>query len=240
MAKQHRCVKRLTASRQKPGRKPGNKAPGKRGTAPGPLTPRGMTSTTGHQEAVGEARRAARTQQALNLLDQGMTYEQIGVQLGVSAKTICLDFGKWHDRITEEIKEKIEHRRLREERKSLLRDRAVMPLLYGQVRGRTKVIGRGKNARVMELRPDPGVIVAAQTRAHRALTDSGRFRAELFGLNAPIKIAPTDLAGTRRYHDLTEEELERVLRQKAALLGLPPTVDVTPGRNGDGPSGGHG
>ena len=193
----------------KRGRKPGNKQIGKRGAAPGPLTPNGLTSTKGHIEAAGQIRRARRLERVLDLVDEhDLTYAEAGRILGVSGKTISLDLKQWYGRIGVRLSQKIEHRRLKEERKSLWRDQKVLPLLDGDL-PTTKAA------------PDPATVVSAITRAHAALTNSARFRSELFGLNAPIKITPTDPTGTRRYHDLTDDELERLLQQKTLTLGLP-------------------
>ena len=64
-------------------------------TAPGPLTVKGTVSTVAHKDAVAEAARAQRRQQAITLfIDSGLTMAAIAKELNVSNKTVCLDIWK--------------------------------------------------------------------------------------------------------------------------------------------------
>lgn len=221
-------------------RTPGNITRGKHPTlTQGPVTP------ASHNQNAGRATREQRLTQVLPLLAQGLTYAQIGERFSVSAKTICLDMREAYDTGWKHIIQTVEERIFLEEEKSYLRDRAIMPELYGHLPMRTKVIGTGKKARVVEVPPDPLVIIAAKMRAHARLTDSARFRADLFGLNAPKKVALTDPSGEVDYAALQADALRGLLEEKLARLGLGPApIDVTPKPNGgkrNGSSGnGHG
>lgn len=205
------------------GRTPGNKPRGKRGTAPGPLTPAGLTSTKGAIEARGTLSREQRQIKALEYYDQEMTMAQIGSLLGVSGKTICLDLQAAFADLRELKLEKADDIRRREERLTYRNDRAVLPMLYGQGvpdHVVSRVVGRGTRARVLLSRtpPDPVKVGLLKLRAHERLSASSKARREMFGVDAPIKITPTDPTGTRRYHDLSEEDLARMVGERASLL----------------------
>lgn len=226
------------AVKRKPGRKPGNKysrAGLKLPVAqPGPLTPRGKTGPESHLEAAGEHQRALRRVKVGELYEQELTMDQIGRQLGVAPSTVWKDLQKIHAEWRAARIASMETRKLREERLTFRNDRAILPHLYGRVPGRRRVVGKGKRARVIEEPPDPGTVVAAVKGAHQRLTDSIRVRAELFGLNAPAKVAMTDPSGERRYHELSDEELDRLIQQKERLLGEGVTVEAQAPSTRDG------
>ncbi len=97
--------------------------------------------------------------------------------------------------------------------------RLVLPLAYGQVPTRTKVVGRGKQARTIAEPNDPVDVARVQVVAAKRLVEVSESRRKLYGMDAPQKVALTDPTGERRYGELTDDELTRLLQQKVALLG---------------------
>ena len=80
------------SARRKRGRQPGiGNNLRRRGSLPGPLTPRGLTSIPGHLETVETANKIDRRYKAWQYLRSGANFMEIGRQLGVSNKTACLD-----------------------------------------------------------------------------------------------------------------------------------------------------
>ena len=155
----------------------------------------------------------------LDLKIKGLSYRQIGAQLGISdvhAMDLAFEAGATliiKDQRQVEILRAIENERLDEAH------RAMVPLQHGQVPGKAVVVGAGKTRKVGAVPPDPVDVARVQGMAvQRIVNISGR-RAALNGLDAPIKVAQTDPGGTRRYHDLSEDELERVVQEQRRLLG---------------------
>lgn len=113
------------------GRKRRNKGSRSQGTVPGRMTPRGRTRRGGHNEAVSIAAQTERRYKAWRMLvDLRLTYAQIGEQLGVSSKTICLDIHAVADELKAETKLTAEEYRDIEVRRTHQADRAVMAKLH--------------------------------------------------------------------------------------------------------------
>ena len=176
--------------RQKSGRQKSNRSNknGKHNALPGPLTPSGTIGPASHVEATAVNRRALRRWQAVELLDQELTYEQIGDRLGVHPSTVCRDLEEAHKELLDARIDTLEHRRQREERLTYRNDRAILPMLYGQgipTRKEQQIVGTGKAAKVvtLETAPDPVRVAALKVRAHERLTASSERRAKLFGVD---------------------------------------------------------
>lgn len=171
----------------------------------------------GHRAVVHAITRAQRMEKAVDLLvDQQLTYEQIGKHFGVTAKTICEDLHEAFRLMHERTKERLEHLVTVEIRRTLRNDRAILPMLYG-------IQPAGKNAKQVP----PGILRSQQLKAHERLTASIERRARLLGLDKPLKIAPTTPEGDRPYANLTDAELEQLVREREQLLGIKPVIDVT-------------
>ena len=192
-------------------RKTGRKLPL---VAPGPLTPRGTSGPPSHTEAIRTITTAERQAKALRLfVDYHLSYEQIGAQLGVSHTQIANDLKAVYAKFTEDHEILVPAARAIEVERTHRWDRQILPVALGQAPVK-----------------DPSKRIDLQLRAHNQLLRSGVRRAALQGLDAPVKIAPTDPAGERPYGSLSDEELDRVARDLSgqALPGLP---DVPVGGN---------
>lgn len=191
--------------RRKRGRRPNNE-PDKRFAAPGPLTPTGRTAGSGHQEATKELERAERRARAVRLfVDQQLTYEQIGRELGVSNYTVAKDLERAFEDMQAYTVGKLDALRAVEVRRTMRNDRAVLALLYGT------------SERQGEAKLSPRSRAEVQLKAHERLTASVERRAKLQGLEVQ-KVAMTDPSGSRRYHDLSDDELARLVREREARL----------------------
>ena len=223
----------------KRGRQPRNSKPkrgiGAKTTIPG----QALTGKPAGKAATKAVQMAKRRHRALDLyVNQELSMQKVAEiltreGLPCTAKTVNIDLATALDELRAETLMTAAKYREVELQRSLRNDRAILPLLYGQVKGRTTVVGEGKKAKLVTEAADPAVVVSAQTRAHQRLTDSGRHRASLLGLNAPLKIAPTNPSGTSRYHDLSEEDLEREIAACEAELGIGPVVGDGKGGPGD-------
>lgn len=199
-------------------------------------------NTGGHAEAVRTLKRAQRKARVVTLyVEHELTMEQVVERLAAegietSLKTVCLDLHEALEAAEDQTLQTVQQLRQVEVRRTLRNDRAIIPLLYGNVPTKQRVVyaGKGKDKKptVIAEPVDPAVLVAAQTRAHQRLTDSGRYRAELLGLNAPIKLAPTNPTGTHSYGSMDEDALQRAIEEKERLLGTGPVVATVPAATG--------
>ena len=179
---------------------------------------------------------------AFTLKTAGLTYEQIAQQLGVSKRTAQMDVHEQAGDFDQASAAMLPKFRALEEARLDAALRNVWPILNGQVKGRRLVSTQGKGkARqtVVTEVPADGVRVAElQLGASDRLVRISARRSELLGLNAPLKIAATDPSGTRTYHDMALDDLEKLVRQRASTLGLP-DIEVKGKVSGNG-SGGNG
>ncbi len=181
-----------------------------------------------------------RENEAFKLKVQGLTWEQIGQRLGVSPIQARDDVFRAAGDIAADTAERAPELRVIEDAGLDQVKRAMIPLLHGSVPARTtvKVVGRGKSARVLTVPVpnDPLDVARVQGMAAQRLVNVSARRSALLGLDAPVKVAPTDPSGTRRYHELGEAELERLVAEKRAELGaLPPASGNGGGGNGQPP-----
>ena len=175
--------------------------------------------------------------EVFTLKARGLSYRQIGQRLGMShvhALQLAYEVQAEYDIMAERQAPVVRH--LIGERMDEIQ-RVMTPILHGQVpaRRRVQVLGRGKAKRMVAVPEpnDPIEVVRAQGMAAARITHANTRLAALYGADAPIKIAPTDVAGTRRYHEMSDDDLEGENRRLRGLLGET-VIDVTPGRDGDG------
>lgn len=164
-------------------------------------------------------RKAQLRYEVFELKVKGLTFRQIAERLSINpsyARQLCWEVAGEYDAGAAELAPAI--RTLVGERLHEVH-RAMTPLLHGQVPGTVKTQGTGKAAKTVVIPPDPLEVARLQTvAAGRVVQANGRL-AELYGADAPQKLALTNPAGTGRYHELSEDELERQVAEKAALLG---------------------
>jgi len=182
------------------------------------------------RQASADMKRLTDRHRALDLKVKGATYRQIGDALGISHVTAReYVFSAAADVVMEDAKLVATMRAIEGERCDEVH-RAMTPLLHGQVPERTtRVVEPGAPgadgtpgkpvARVVPVPNDPVDVARVQAMAASRIVTTAARRAALFGLDAPIKIAPVDPSGLRRYHDLPEDELAKMIAQKQRALG---------------------
>lgn len=179
------------------------------------------TGVPGAKQLTADLKRIEDRSRAWDMKIKHMTFHQIARILGCShvhVMNLVYEAGAeivLTDRKKIPILRAIENERLDEA------SRSMVPLMHGQISGQTRVVGTGKTAKTMLVPPDPVEIAKVQGMAAQRIVNISNRRASLNGLDAPIKIAPTDPAGEQRYHDLSEDELERIIHEKQIALGLP-------------------
>lgn len=184
------------------------------------MTPSGSIGPHAHHEAVQVALRAERRVKAWEYFaHQSMTYGQIAKLLGVSTFTVAKDIWSVADELASQSSKLAEEWRVVQLARLDQADRAILPALYGQVKGKP-VLKRVKGRFVSVEAPlDPIDVEHLKIAAHRQLVKSQELRARLLGTLAPVKVAPTDPSGTKPYQALSDEELDREIRERIALLG---------------------
>lgn len=199
-----------------------------------------LTQPPSHAMVTKVTHQVQRETEACRMAVIGMTWHQIGERLGVShvqAREDC--FRSLADQVIDTEPQRQALRLLEGQRMDAVQ-RAMTPLLAGQLPAKVerRTVGAGKEAKVLSLPVphDPLDVARVQGMAANRLVSVSQRRAALFGLDAPIKVAPTDPSGGRRYHDLSEEELARLVASKTLLLG----TDGGNGHHGNGSNGSNG
>lgn len=218
------------------GRRPGNRKAAngskRKGTEPTRLNGPGRTGPPAHQEATAQAQREVRRTEALRMyVDLRIPMAAIARQLNVNVKTVCLDIHAALDELRAQRADTIERGRTLEVARLDAADRAVLPLLHGQMPSRAVVRGR----RVVQV-PDPER-ATMQLKAHARVVSSGAARRQVLGIDAPVKVAPTDPGGGRPYLAASLAELEALVLSRFAALGVAPAA-YRPARAEIGPPGG--
>jgi len=198
-----------------------------------------MTANEGHLEATKQAEMIERRQRVWQLFArERRTHVQIAKIVGVAPKTVCLDIWKgaaeYRQQMMADVGEWLPVMVARIEAD----DRQLLPILYGQIDGQIRVVGRGKQRRVVQIPPDPVRVAALQVAARDALTRSSKRLSMLLGTDAPTKIAPVTPDGMRPYREAysTDEALAQRLAELTQRLGLKlPVIDVAPSDNGGEP-----
>lgn len=190
--------------------------------------PQKRTGKPGGKQLTVDLKRVDDRHKAWEMKIKGMTFSQIGRLLGCShvhAMNLVYEHGGEliaQDKRNLPLLRAVVNERLEESH------RAMVPLQHGQIAGTRQVVGKGKDAKVVVVPPDPIEVAKVQTTATQRIVNIISRFAALNGLDAPLKVTPTDPTGERRYHDMSEEELERVIAEQEKLLGLPATINVTP------------
>ena len=178
--------------------------------------------------------------EAMDMKAKGLSFRQIGQRLGCShvrARELVLTAAA---EVELEMPRLVSAVRAIEGATCDEVKRTMIPLMHGQIpAGQVVRVGRNKTVRMGTQPNDPVEVARVQTVAAQRVLGASQRIAALYGADAPIKVAPTDPGGTRRYHDLTTEELQRLVAQKQeAWLGVRPLRLL--GGEGDGRGGGDG
>ena len=196
--------------------------------------PKDKTKRNGHRrkDNASEMRLALRREQVVNLQARGASFRQIAQQLGVTEGTAFNDFhavlNSTLDRIADKVDlyRSVEYERLEAQRlaihSELARHRDEIRTVQTVTDPKTKA-----TLRVVTVRP--GLTFDELIRAQRELRSLSQRTAALLGLDAAIKIPPTDRSGTRPYEGMTVEQIEARLRELAATSpAVRRVIDVRP------------
>lgn len=153
--------------------------------------------------------RVVRRLQAFTLKVAGFSYDQIAEQLKVSVRTAYMDVHETAGDFDKVSAEMVPHFRAIEEARLDAALRHIWPILQGLV-----------NPHIT-----PAQRAALQLAAADRVARVSARRAALLGLDAPVKIAPTNPEGTRPFKGLTDEELDAQMAQLAAESGTPLRLD---------------
>lgn len=149
------------------------------------------------------------------VVDQHMTYAKAAEIVGVSTYTIAKDMEAGYEELKAETLRPLVELRAQEIARLNRNDRAILPQIFGVLPGETA----DPNTWSKRISAARRAEIAKET--HTALTASSARRSKLLGLDAPTKIAHTDPTGTRRYHDLPDDDLEKLLREREkTVLGV--------------------
>lgn len=186
--------------------------------------PPGMTK----RDSSLKNRAIVRRNRALEMKIAGASYRQIASALAVSVRTAYQDVIRAAGLIEEDTARLAGKFRAIEGERLDFAHRQMMPLVAGQIAGTVKP---GETGVVVP--PDPVEVARVQAQAAGRITAISERRSKLFGLEAPVKLTATDATGTRRYDELSDEEIARQIQQKMALLGLPAMGPATPASSGE-------
>lgn len=182
------------------------------------LTSQHRTGRPAARQQAANLRATRFAHDALEMRIKGLTYRQIGERLGVSyiwARELV--FRASGELLLDDQRNVARLRAIEGERMDEVH-RAMVPLLHGQLPVAPE-----------QPPPDPLEVARVQALAAQRIVNASARRSALFGMDAPLKVSPTDPSGQRRYHELSDEELARLVAQRQALLARvwPTTPDAS-------------
>lgn len=169
------------------------------------------------RQAIADGKRIVDRSRVLQLrLDMGLSFRQVGQQLGMSdVQAMRLYYEALGTYVVDDAKT-VPLLRAQEDARLDQTYRAMLPLQHGQLPSKTRVVGRGRSRKVEVVPHDPIEVARLQTVAAQRIIAVGARRAALHGLDAPLKVTATDPTGARRYDDLSDDDLERALSERIA------------------------
>ena len=196
--------------------------------------PKDRAKRNGHRrkDNADQMRLALRREQVVTLHAQGATFRQIAHQIGVSKGTAFNDFhavlNSTLDRIADKVDlyRSVEYERLEAQRvdihSELARHREEVRTVQTVTDPKTKA-----TVRVVTVRP--ALTFDEFIKAQRELRNLSQRTSALLGLDAPIKVTPTDISVTRPYEGMTPEQIDARLQESACeSSAVARAINVTP------------
>ena len=162
------------------------------GTAPGKRTPRGHTSTAAKHESIETMTAAMRREKAVELhIFQRLSLRQIKERLlsefgyQTTEKTLSLDLNAALDEANANTVRNMQHGQAMSALRLDQLDRQLVPIALGMLPpGKSQVVGRGKERKVIQIPMDGAEALRLRMTAIEQLRKNDESRRKLFGFDA--------------------------------------------------------